>query len=63
MAVYTERTVDVQLEIYVNGGGAFSRAVGTRRLEVLKDGVVIADRSAQISLNLAQTKAQVAALT
>jgi len=62
MAVYTERTVDVQLEIYVNGGGAFSRAVGTRRLEVLKDGVVIAERNNQIPLTLAQVKTQVAAL-
>jgi hypothetical protein len=60
----SKRTVDVQLEIYVNSDGTFSRAVGTRRVEVIEDGAaVIAERNSQIPMTLAQVKSQVAALT
>jgi hypothetical protein len=58
----TKRTVDVQMEVYVSNTGVFDRAVGTRRVEVLEDGAVIAERSVQIPMTLAQVKAQVAAL-
>jgi hypothetical protein len=59
---FAKRTVDVQLEIYVTNTGVFDRAIGTRRVEVLEDGVVIAERSSQIAMTLTQVKNQVAAL-
>lgn len=60
---FTKRTVDVQLEIYVSNTGVFTGAIGTRRVEVLEDGEVIAERENQIQMTLTQVKNRVAALT
>ena len=58
----TKRTVDVQLEVYLNTDGTFRNAVATRRVEALEDGTAIAERDNQVSLTLAQVKTKVAAL-
>lgn len=59
---FSKRTVDIQLEIYVNADGTFKEAIATRRVEALEDGTAFAERDKQIPLTLNQVKTAVAAL-